>query len=117
MAAMKLGPWWFSPRLMGTRGDFMKAKKLGTIVAVWFVISSCAWSDELATKAREVFKKYQPTVVTVQLVVKSKIGFGGFGGEARESKQEVTGTVIDPSGLTVLSLSSTDPTTLLQGMM
>src|SRR5258706_9433898 len=75
-------------------------------------------AEELpAARGREIFKKYQATVITVQLVVKSKMGFAGLGGDSRESKQEVTGTVIDPSGLTAVSLSSTDPTSLLQGFM
>src|SRR6267378_7948346 len=75
-------------------------------------------SEELpAAKGREIFKKYQASVITVQLVVKSKMGFAGLGGDSRESKQEVSGTVIDPSGLTVVSLSSTDPTSLLQSFM
>src|SRR5438445_11026651 len=74
-------------------------------------------ADEMAEKARAVFKKNQSSVVTVQLVVKSKMGFAGGGGDSRESKQEVSGTVIDPSGLTAVSLSSTDPTSLLQGFM
>src|SRR3954469_17277121 len=95
----------------------MKRKHLAVVFALWLIVLRSAAADELATRAREVFKKYQPTVVTVQLVVKSRIGFGGFGGDARESKQEVTGTVIDSAGLTVVSLSSTDPTSLLQGMM
>jgi len=74
-------------------------------------------ADESAIKAREVFKKHHPTLVTIQLVVKSRFGFAGSGGDSRESKQEVTGTVIDKSGLTVVSLSSTDPTAMLQGLM
>src|SRR5690242_18673314 len=74
-------------------------------------------ADDFASKGREVFRKFQPTVVTVQLVVKSKLGFGGLGGDARESKQEVTGTVIDGSGLVAVSLASTDPTSLIQGMI
>ncbi|HMC27656.1 MAG TPA: serine protease [Verrucomicrobiae bacterium] len=82
-------------------------------------LGSCASSgaDEMAEKARAVFKKNQSSVVTIQLVVKSKMGFAGAGGDSRESKQEVSGTVIDPSGLTAVSLSSTDPTSLLQGFM
>jgi len=82
----------------------------------------CAAQD-LAAKGRELFKKHQASVVTVQLVVKTKMGVAGItglpggGGDARESKEEVTGTVIDPSGLTVVALSSTDPAGLFQGMM
>jgi S1-C subfamily serine protease len=78
---------------------------------------SPAQSQDIAAKGREIFKKNQNTVVTVQLVVKSKFGFGGGGGDARESKQEITGTVIDASGLTAVALSSTDPTGLIQSFM
>ena len=62
-----------------------------------------------AEKGRAIFQKYQHAVVTVQIVVKSKISMAGADGQSNESRQEVTGTVIDPSGLTVLSLSATDP--------
>jgi len=77
-------------------------------------------AEDLAAKGRAVFNKHQSSVVTVLLVVKSKMGFtslAGLGGDAREYKEEITGTVIDPSGLTVVALSSADPAALLQGMM
>src|SRR5437764_11023538 len=61
-------------------------------------------ADDLSEKGRAVFKKNQHTVVTVQLVLKSKVSFGGRGGESNESRQDVTGTIVDPSGLAVLSL-------------
>ena len=74
-------------------------------------------ADELADKGKAIFKKNQHSVVTVQLVLKSKISMPGMGGQANESRQDVTGTVMDPGGLTVLSLSATDPGQLLQNMM
>jgi S1-C subfamily serine protease len=40
-----------------------------------------------------------------------------MGGQANESRQDVTGTVVDASGLTVLSLSATDPGQMVQSMM
>ena len=67
-------------------------------------------ADEVADKGREVFKKHQRAVVTVQLVQKMTSSASGRAGEAQEVKQDITGTVVDPSGLTVLALSSTDPT-------
>jgi len=78
---------------------------------------SSAPAQDLASKGREVFKKYQTTVVTVQLVLKIKFGVPGLGGDGRESKQEISGTVIDPSGLTVVALSSTDPAGMMQSFM
>src|SRR2546427_125887 len=85
--------------------------------ALFSVLLISAQADDLAEKGRAVFKKNQQSVVTVQLVLKSKVSFGGRGGEANETRQDVTGTVLDPSGLTVLSLSATDPGHLIQSMM
>ena len=62
-------------------------------------------ADELTDKGRAVFKQHQRAVVTVQVV--QKISAGGTS-ESRETKQDITGTVMDPSGLTVLALSSAD---------
>jgi hypothetical protein len=64
-----------------------------------------AGADQLAEKGREILKKNQHAVVTVQVVIKTS----GTGGRSRESKQDLTGTVVDPSGLTVLALSACDP--------
>jgi trypsin-like peptidase len=74
-------------------------------------------ADELTDKGRAIFKKNQHSVVTVQIVVKSRFSMGGMGGQSNESRQDVTGTVVDPSGLTVLSLSATDPGQLVQTMI
>jgi len=74
-------------------------------------------ADELADKGRDIFKKNQRAVVTVQVVVKMKFSLPGMGGQANESKQDVTGTVVDPSGLTVLALSSCEPGDMIQNVM
>jgi hypothetical protein len=63
-------------------------------------------ADEVADKGREIFKKHQYAVVTVQVVL--KISSSGTS-RSSESRQEITGTVVDPSGLTVLALSACDP--------
>ena len=104
------------------KGASMKTPRLLCLIAAW---SLCALpcpgdAQDLAAKGRAVFNQHQASVVTVLLVVKSKMGFAGLagaGGDAREYKEEVTGTVIDPSGLTAVALSSADPGALLQGMM
>jgi hypothetical protein len=74
-------------------------------------------ADELADQGRAIFKKNQQAVVIVQLVLKNKISLAGMGGRSTEARQDATGTVLDPSGLTVLSLSSTDPSRVLESMM
>lgn len=67
-----------------------------------------ARADETGEKGRPIFDKYQHAIVTVQVVQK----LSASGRQGREIKQDLTGTVIDPSGLTVLALSSVDPAEL-----
>src|SRR5262245_66359901 len=74
-------------------------------------------ADELADKGRQIFKKNQHAVVTVQAVIKVRMSMSGMGGDASEFKQDVTGTVLDPSGLTVLALSACDPGDMMQSLM
>jgi hypothetical protein len=73
--------------------------------------------DELADKGREILNKNQHAVITVQIVSKLRISMPGMGSEASEFKQDLTGTVIDPSGLTVLSLTSCEPDAMFESMM
>jgi len=86
------------------------------LILTCLMTASLSRAQDLTAKGREIFKKHQTSVITIELVIKSKFGFGG-GGDARESRQEVTGTVIDPSGLTAVSLSSTDPSAMLSSFM
>jgi len=76
--------------------------------------ASVGRADEVAEKGREILKQHQHGVVTVQVVV--KVTYAGAGKSA-ENRQELTGTVIDPSGLTVLALSACDPAEIYQRMM
>src|SRR5438552_2667738 len=90
---------------------------LAGLIALLLSSVAPAKADELAEKGRDIFKKNQQAVVTVQVVLKMKFSMTGAGGQANESKQDLTGTVVDPSGLTVLALSSCDPANMLQNMM
>jgi S1-C subfamily serine protease len=83
--------------------------------ALTFLAATCH-ADELADKGREIFKKNHLAVVTVQVVLKMSAGGGERSSAPRESKQDLTGTVIDPSGLVVLALSSADPAELYRRM-
>lgn len=69
------------------------------------VLALSARADDIGDKGREIFKKYEHAVVTISVVQKTTGGRGG----AREAKSELTGTVVDPSGLIVVALSSCDP--------
>jgi len=71
-------------------------------------------ADAVAEKGREIFTQNQHAVVTAQVVL--KVSYTGAS-KPSESRQEITGTVVDPSGLTVLALSAVDPSEMYQRMM
>ena len=115
---MTLNPFYHSSAAVPRRLR-KRAAQTAALVGLVALVSapSPAGADEFAEKGRAVFKKNEHAVVTVQLVVKSKFSMGGMGGQSSESRQDVTGTVLEPGGLTVLSLSATDPGQLMQSMM
>src|SRR5437867_2020289 len=96
--------------------DVVSVANFGVLLCI-VSLAAPGLADELADKGRAIFKNNQHVVVTVQVVLKSKFSMGGVGGAANESRQDLTGTVLDPSGLTVLALSATDPGQMMQNMM
>src|ERR1700722_12080429 len=72
-----------------------------------------AQADDAAKSGREILAKCQQAVVTVKLAIKQSVSMGGRD-QKSESKTETTGTVIDPSGLTVVSLATTDPSSTVK---
>ena len=88
-----------------------------TILA-WAMLAQpvLAFSDELAEKGRIVLEKNQSSVVTVLLVLRQQVSMPGRGSRDIETKTEVTGTVLDETGLTLLSLSESDPSSLMEIM-
>ncbi len=79
--------------------------------------AQAAVAGEIEDQARAIMEQNQHAVVTVQVTTKTQVSFMGMGNEESEDKREVTGTVIQPDGLTVVALSATDPTSMLHAMM
>ena len=75
-----------------------------------------AQAEDAAKSGREILAKCQQAVVTVKLAIKQSMSMGGHDSKS-ESKTETTGTVIDPSGLTVVSLATTDPGQRREGFL
>jgi len=74
-----------------------------------------AEGDELAEKARGLGEQYDRAIVHVEAVVKiSATGGGSIQVPEQEQKVKVLGTVIDPSGLTVVAFL--DPTAAMGKM-
>jgi len=79
-----------------------------SVIAAAAVMALTARADDLAKVGRDILAKNQGAVVAVKLAIKQSISMGGRENKS-ESKTETTGTMIDPSGLTVVSLATTDP--------
>lgn len=66
-------------------------------------------SADLKVAARESAGRWKKAIVNVRLVAKVKLP-----NREEDQKLEVTGTVIDPSGLTVVSAQSIDPAAMIR---
>jgi serine protease Do len=90
----------------------MFSKLLFPLFLVFSSLLACA--DEFSTKGREILEKHGPAVITVQVLL--KVSYSGSSTPS-ETKEDITGTVLDSSGLTVLALSACDPSELYQRVL
>ncbi len=70
-----------------------------------------AYADEVADQGRALLTSYKDAVVTVEIVTSIS-----WGGEKQENESWSNGVIINPAGLTVLSLSAVDPLALYSAM-
>jgi hypothetical protein len=83
---------------------------LGGLVASWLALGATQAAD-LTQTGRDLLAKYKDAVVSVSAMIKVDtsglpVRMGG-GGEGQEI--EICGTVVDPSGLTVVSYTTLNP--------
>lgn len=88
---------------------------LGVLAALAWATAN-AWSDEVSEKGLKIFDNNKAAVVTLEVVLKTSFSSGGRSSGPNETKNEITGTVIDPSGLTVVALSACDPSEFYRRM-
>jgi Trypsin-like peptidase domain len=86
------------------------------IAVIFAALRFSAFADDAAEAGRRVLSKNQDAVVTVKLVVAYSVSYSGRDQQS-ESKTEAVGTVIDPSGLTVISLTAIDPSAMMKARM
>jgi S1-C subfamily serine protease len=73
------------------------------------LLASVAHAQDDRAAAREVVKRWQDAIVNVRVVLKMRMSMSGREMQSMDEPVDTVGTVIDPSGLTVLSLSSLNP--------
>jgi S1-C subfamily serine protease len=102
------------------RGAGMMKRTLAAAVACILLtggLSSRAGAQDDRAAARDIVKKWQTAIVTVRVVLKMRVSVGGREMQSMDESVETVGTVIDPSGLTVLSLGALNPGAMMNKMM
>ena len=88
----------------------------GCVAALLLAGVAVGAQDERAA-ARELVKKWQDAVINVRVVLKMRISVGGREMQSMDDSVDTVGTVIDPSGLTVLSLGALNPGAMMNKVM
>jgi S1-C subfamily serine protease len=68
-----------------------------------------ARAQDARAAARDVVKRWQEAIVNVRVVLKTRMSMGGREMQSADDSVDAVGTLIDPSGLTVMSLGSLNP--------
>ena len=87
------------------------------IAAIFLALAGRGSADPAGDQGRAALEKSKDAIVTIQVTVKQSFSMPGAPSEGRDSTVEVSGTVIEPSGLTVVALSSIDPAAMMTAMM
>ncbi|MCY3024144.1 MAG: serine protease, partial [Planctomycetota bacterium] len=94
----------------------MKLRIVACALALAVVYAASAQAADFKETARKVAESASKSVVTVRVVCSLKLTIQGQNMD-QEQKNEVPGTVIDPSGLTVVSATMLDPSAALKRML
>ena len=84
------------------------------LAALMLLVGAPLSADETGASARAIADKHGAAVVPVQVVVKMRVAYEGEEVDEDESSNELTATIIDPSGLAVCALSEVDPTHMIE---
>ena len=86
------------------------------VLSLLALATAPAFSDQAALAGRDLIAKWADAVVTISVVAKTQVVSEGESYEEEETNEAIA-TIIDPSGLAVVSLSEVDPTHIWDAMM
>jgi hypothetical protein len=89
----------------------------GVILVTLLAFAPPARAQDQRAAFRDVAKKWQNGVVNVRVSLKVRMSMGGREVQSMDDTVEAVATVIDPGGLTVMSLSSLDPGGMMSRIM
>lgn len=89
----------------------------GFAVVAALLLAWPADAQDFRAGAREVMRKWQDAVVNVRIVLKVRMSMGGREVQSMDDSVDTVGTVIDSAGLTVLSLRTLNPGSMMTRIM
>ncbi|MBI4650860.1 hypothetical protein HY745_06165, partial [Candidatus Desantisbacteria bacterium] len=99
------------------KNKFIKCKcNIFLFLFCFFAGTGALKADDTANLGKEIAAKWENVIVTVKIVMKQKIIVQGREVNNSENKMEIGGTVIEDSGLTVVSLSAIEPSSVFDNM-
>ncbi|MFC1735957.1 serine protease [Candidatus Hydrogenedentota bacterium] len=98
-------------------GKWRSSVFISLFLTIVLISAGHALADDVAEKGRTIVEKNEAAIVTVKIVLEQRMVYEGTERNKSEEKLEAVGTVIDPSGLTVLSLAASDPSSAFKHMM
>lgn len=84
---------------------------------VALVAAASAHAQDRRASFRDASRKWHPAVVNVRVSLKVRMSMGGREVQSMDDTVDAVATVIDPSGLAVMSLSSLDPGAMMSRIM
>jgi S1-C subfamily serine protease len=81
------------------------------------LVPAPVFGQDTRTLGRALVEKWKNAIVNVRIVLKLRMAVGGREMQSTDDTVEAVGTVIDPSGLTVLALGSLNPGGMMSRMM
>lgn len=94
----------------------MVSKAAAAVLAAMVLVAPVGAQDDRAA-ARGIVKRWQAAIVNVRVVLKMRVSVGGREMQSMDESVEAVGTVIDPAGLTVLSLGSLNPGAMMNRLI
>jgi S1-C subfamily serine protease len=91
--------------------------KAWAVLIVMALLPATADAQDNRAAMREVGKRWQDAIVSVRVSLKVRMSVSGREVQSLDDTLETVATVVDPGGLTVMSLSSLDPGAMMSRLM
>ena len=94
-----------------------RIRHLLVLVLLLAAVSRASAQNENRAAARDIVRKWQDAIVNVRVTLKLRMSMAGREMNASDDSADTVGTVIDPSGLTVVSLGAINPGATMNKIM